>query len=223
MLARGLRKSMTDLSTIKKTFRLSVFGAAEVGKSKFIGRFINRDKYTDTYVPTIEDFYETLYDFKGVSLNIEIVDTSGTEQFPAMRRLNINKSDLVFLMYDVTEISTVLEVARLYDIVRTESLCPIVIIGAKADKLPDIYGYQNTTITRFMTAQKDHALFHVLCSAKTGFKIDRPFEIGFQDLIPNIDAIIDLLLVRKDEIKVSHTEVDEKGEKRAGKSAKCKY
>lgn len=110
--------------------RVSLFGAGGVGKTKFVNR-IMYNKYTETYVPTIEEYYETIEEYAGVRLILEVVDTSGTEQFPAMRKYNIHKSNLVLLFYDVTNSSSVDEVKRLYKICRENSCCNIIVVGCR--------------------------------------------------------------------------------------------
>ena len=38
----------------------------------------------------------------GFEINLEIVDTCGTDSFPAMDLMNMMKSDVVVLVYDLT-------------------------------------------------------------------------------------------------------------------------
>lgn len=67
--------------------RLVVLGSSKVGKTSIVSRFLN-NKYDDTYTPTIEDFHRKIYKIRGEAYRLDILDTSGTHPFPAMRRLS---------------------------------------------------------------------------------------------------------------------------------------
>lgn len=205
---------------MKENYRVSIFGAAHVGKTEIVNRFcyenqISRGKKANKnsgknpnrhysknknskrkefemkkYTPTIEDFHLQTFDFYGVSLSLEIVDTCGTEQFPAMRKLNIERSQLVILVYDMTRDETIYEAIRLYQIVRSihpvSSGITVMLVGAKADLL----GRSNNSliIEEFAQQNTDIWLRLLFCSAKTGFNINKIFKIGFETILPEITA-----------------------------------
>ena len=178
-----------SLAVEKLNCRLSVFGAGGVGKTKMVERLIH-GTYTDRYRPTVEDYHERVQKFQGVSLTIEIVDTSGTNQFPDMRKLNIRQSNLLLLVYDVSQPRTFEEVKRLYDIARQISNdCVIVIVGAKCDLLPTetMCKHGGTDIaTKFLTEKQDVYSFHRLCSAKMDTDMDTLLQTALSSLFPDI-------------------------------------
>lgn len=171
--------------------RLSIFGAGHAGKTKIVERLL-RNRFIDDYQQTVEDYHEILYDFSGISLTLEIVDTSGTYQFPGMRKLNIERSNLIFLVYDVTDKESFLEVKRLYEITRGISTdINIIIVGSKSDLFAgsdsrlfnnEIYG--KDTVTKFVDSTHDKNLVHRMCSAKTGQGIELIIETGLTCLYP---------------------------------------
>ena len=171
--------------------RISVFGAAKVGKTKIVDRLTHK-KYTEQYIPTVEDFYQTVEETSGANLTLEIVDTSGTEQFPEMRKLNIQRSKLLLLVYDTTNSSSFSEVKRLYHIARRISKrSVIVIVGGKADFLPDGEIPEDIdthikTAQLFTDSQPDTRVHHCLCSAKKGNGIDDTMSIGLISAFPNL-------------------------------------
>jgi len=178
------------LAVEKLNCRLSVFGAGRVGKSKIVDRIVS-GTYYERYRPTVEDYHEIEQKFQGVSLTIEIVDTSGTNQFPDMRKLNIKRSNLLMLVYDVSLPSTFTEVQRLYEIARCISeTCFIIIVGAKSDLLPTdldlstLHG--GDEVTKFLNQKLDKYAFHRLCSAKNNVNIDLVLETGLTSLFPDI-------------------------------------
>lgn len=85
------RQSKNDHPKIKfkEHRRIVVLGAAKVGKSALIQQFLY-DQFPERYNRTVEDLYIAEYNLSsGASLTLEILDTTGSYQFPAMRKLNI--------------------------------------------------------------------------------------------------------------------------------------
>lgn len=65
--------------------RLVVMGDSYVGKSSLIKRFLF-GTFSDKYTPTVEDLFSRDYEIDGTALKVDILDTAGDAQFPAMRR-----------------------------------------------------------------------------------------------------------------------------------------
>ncbi len=65
--------------------RLVVMGDSFVGKSAVIKRFLF-GTFVDKYTATVEDLYSRDFELSGNALNVDILDTAGDAQFPAMRR-----------------------------------------------------------------------------------------------------------------------------------------
>ena len=72
----------------KNCYRLVFLGSAKVGKTAIVTRFL-QNKFSDNYTPTIEDFHRKVYRIKGEPYRLDILDTSGNDPFPAMRRLSL--------------------------------------------------------------------------------------------------------------------------------------
>nr|CAD7596271.1 unnamed protein product [Timema genevievae] len=90
-------------------------GAARVGKSSIISQFLY-DKFNPRYRETIEELHRGEYELQdGASLTLDILDTSGAFQFPAMRALSISTADAFILVYAVDDVETWEEVRRLRD------------------------------------------------------------------------------------------------------------
>ena len=153
------------------------------------------------YIPTVEDFYVVSFHHSPrISIGLEIVDTSGGEQFPAMRRLNIQHSSVVVIMYDVTKDSTMREAIRLYQFTRDarppEQDQMIIFLGGKSDLVKS--GRSNETP---LDQPRNNALFKdalldgdfnvrsLVCSAKTGYNIRNVFEIALEQQIRNIQLL----------------------------------
>ncbi|XP_017050262.1 GTP-binding protein Di-Ras2 isoform X2 [Drosophila ficusphila] len=123
---------MADLERI----RLVLLGGAGVGKSSIAKRFLFKT-YTDKYRATVEDLYNREYDLGGVTLKVDILDTSGDMQFPAMRRLSIATAHAFMLVYAATSAPSFQCVKQCFEEIREQrgdfQDIPIVIAGNKAD------------------------------------------------------------------------------------------
>ena len=128
---------MTSLRPINK-YRVVVMGAAAVGKSCIINRFLYQ-QFVDGYRATVEDFYLDKFQVNGVQVELEIVDTAGAYSFPAMRKLAISSGDAFILVYGVDDEETFQEVKRLRDEILSgkdnDKAPPIVVVANKVDCL----------------------------------------------------------------------------------------
>lgn len=71
-----------------------------------------------------------------IHLTLDILDTSGAYEFPAMRALSISSADAFVLVYDVTDANTFEEARALRDQIhetKCSSNVPIVVVGNKID------------------------------------------------------------------------------------------
>lgn len=88
-------------------------GAAKVGKSCIISQFLY-DKYISRYRQTIEELHRGEYELPdGASLTLDILDTSGSFEFPAMRALSISTAGAFILVFAVDDEDSWNEVSRL--------------------------------------------------------------------------------------------------------------
>ena len=132
-------RQQTDPGT---DYRVVVFGSAGVGKSSLVTRFV-RGTFKDSYVPTIEDTYRQIISNNKVVCTLQITDTTGSHQFPAMQRLNIQKGHAFVLVYSVTNKQSLEELKSIYkDIVGIKvgktatgpTLLPIILVANKCDE-----------------------------------------------------------------------------------------
>ncbi|VDL74810.1 unnamed protein product [Nippostrongylus brasiliensis] len=92
-------------------YRVAVFGAGGVGKSSIVQRFV-KGTFSENYVPTIEDTYRQVISCNQKNVcTLQITDTTGSHQFPAMQRLSISKGHAFILIYSVTSRQSLEELA----------------------------------------------------------------------------------------------------------------
>lgn len=70
------------------------------------------------YKPTVEELHRGEYEIEGETLILDLLDTSGSHQFPAMRELAIRQSDAFLLVYSIDNAGTWDVVTTLRDEVR---------------------------------------------------------------------------------------------------------
>ncbi|XP_054749979.1 GTP-binding protein Di-Ras2-like [Lytechinus pictus] len=114
--------------------RLVFFGAAQVGKSAIIRRFISQS-FSEHYTPTVEDMFERPIDYQGKEIKLQILDTGGSFYFPAMHQLALNNGDLFVVVYSTDDTSSYHKALETCDeIAKTRGPgMPIVVVANKND------------------------------------------------------------------------------------------
>ncbi|XP_031730518.1 rasd family member 4 [Anarrhichthys ocellatus] len=120
----------------KTQVRLVFLGAAGVGKTALIQRFL-QDTFEPKHRRTVEELHSKEYDIGGVKITVEILDTSGSYSFPAMRKLSIQNSDAFALVYALDDAESLEAVKSLRDEImeiKEDKNMPIVVVGNKSDR-----------------------------------------------------------------------------------------
>ncbi|XP_056599952.1 GTP-binding protein Di-Ras1b [Triplophysa dalaica] len=118
-------------------YRVVVFGAGGVGKSSLVLRFV-KGTFRDTYIPTVEDTYRQVISCDKSVCTLQITDTTGSHQFPAMQRLSISKGHAFILVYSITSKQSLEELKPIYQQIlaikgNMENI-PIMLVGNKSDE-----------------------------------------------------------------------------------------
>ncbi|CAF0775835.1 unnamed protein product [Didymodactylos carnosus] len=119
-------------------YRLVVMGASRTGKSSIIRMFLN-GKCPETYRETVEDLYYREYTVEDKTIKVDILDTAGNMEFPAMRRLSIATSHAFILVYSVDNLSSFEEIRHIIEQIKEQRSTnyqeiPIVVVGNKTDR-----------------------------------------------------------------------------------------
>ncbi|NXL02889.1 DIRA2 protein, partial [Mesembrinibis cayennensis] len=118
-------------------YRVVVFGAGGVGKSSLVLRFV-KGTFRESYIPTMEDTYRQVISCDKSICTLQITDTTGSHQFPAMQRLSISKGHAFILVYSITSRQSLEELKPIYEQIcqikgDVESI-PIILVGNKNDE-----------------------------------------------------------------------------------------
>ncbi|XP_014206392.1 ras-related protein Rap-2a-like isoform X2 [Copidosoma floridanum] len=114
--------------------KVIVLGVDKVGKTALIYQFLY-NKIPEKYKPTVDDtHYATFNAAKDKKIVFEILDTSGSLEFPAMLDLSIKQYDVFVLVYDASKSSTFRKVEELREqIICIKRKAPIVVVANKTD------------------------------------------------------------------------------------------
>ncbi|EFX68411.1 hypothetical protein DAPPUDRAFT_63150 [Daphnia pulex] len=157
-------------------YRVVVVGGAATGKSSLVLRFV-RDTFNERHIPTVEDVYcQVVSCNKNSVCNLQIVDTTGSYQFPAMLRLNISKAHAFIMAYSVTSRQSLEELRptweNILEIKGSMENVPLMLVGNKCDE----------TDARELTAKEGEeqarqwSSHFMETSAKTNYKVKELFQ-----------------------------------------------
>lgn len=158
-------------------YRVVVFGSAGVGKSSLVLRFV-KGTFKDAYLPTVEDTYRQVIPINKLVCTLQITDTTGSHQFPAMQRLNIQKGHAFILVYSITNRASLDELRLIYkDIVQIKGgpqemqHVPVMLVGTKCDE------DEQRTVTQAQAEQLAQAwgCAFIETSAKTNVNVKEVF------------------------------------------------
>ncbi|KAH8236475.1 GTP-binding protein Di-Ras2 [Drosophila bipectinata] len=123
-------------------YRVVVFGAGGVGKSSLVLRFI-KGTFRESYIPTIEDTYRQVISCNKNICTLQITDTTGSHQFPAMQRLSISKGHAFILVYSVCSKQSLEELRPIWALIKELKGAdipniPVMLVGNKCDETAEL-------------------------------------------------------------------------------------
>ncbi|OHT01779.1 small GTP-binding protein [Tritrichomonas foetus] len=127
--------SFTQMSAAKKP-KLVIVGDGGVGKTSIIVRY-TRDQFSQGYEPTLEDNYQaTIKIDDTTSIDIEIADTAGQEDYKALRDKYMAEGDAFFIVYSIIDARSLQMAESLLDqitLLKENSPFKFILVGNKCD------------------------------------------------------------------------------------------
>ncbi|XP_050698242.1 ras-related protein Rap-1b-like [Eriocheir sinensis] len=163
-----------------KENKLVILGGGGVGKTSLVLQFL-QGIFNPVYRPTVEDCYShTLQLPSGLFQSLEILDTSGTHCFPAMRELSIRSGKAFLLVFAVNSQQSFYEAQALWDLIKSVKdvdNVPTVLVGNKVDAAGE----------REVPWEEGHAFAaeHMPCGAylETSAKFNLNVDLVFRELL----------------------------------------
>eukprot|EP01083_Nonionella_stella_P079323 217572_1 len=116
-------------------YNITVFGSPGVNESALTLQYVYGRNANQLYDPTIEDSYRKLVVIDGHVCLLDILDTSGQEEYAAMRSQFITEAQIYIIVYSITNRDSFEEAISLRDRIRMtiEDERPIVLVGNHCD------------------------------------------------------------------------------------------
>ena len=123
-------------------------------------------------------------------MSIGIIDMTGSFDFPAMTELFLNRADVVLLVYDVgdeTSLKTLMYRCEQVRKVRQYKEVHVSVVGTKVDNPTDVNDerYRNETVDKIVR-DFGPSVKHVLTSARYNWNVNEAFEGALRHMSPSI-------------------------------------
>ncbi|XP_011203559.1 GTP-binding protein Di-Ras2 [Bactrocera dorsalis] len=208
-------------------YRVVVFGAGGVGKSSLVLRFI-RGTFRETYIPTIEDTYRQVISCNKNICTLQITDTTGSHQFPAMQRLSITKGHAFILVYSVCSKQSLEELRPIWQNIKDLKgpdvvNIPVMLVGNKNDESTEL---REVTQAEGQAQATAWGISFMETSAKTNHNVTELFqELLNMEKSRIVSLQLDVKKHKKQKkekkVKESNGAIPENGEGAAGAKEKC--
>lgn len=158
-------------------YRVVTFGSGGVGKSSLVLRFI-KGTFPTNYIPTIEDTYRQVITCNKNICTLQVTDTTGSHQFPAMQRLSINKGHAFILVYSVCSRQSLEEIRPIWHLIReikgeNLSSIPVMLVGNKIDESAEL---REVSSAEGQAQAAEWGVHFMETSAKTNHNVTELFE-----------------------------------------------
>ena len=139
--------------------RVMMLGGSAVGKTSIVSRFLYND-FSAKHRRTIEEMHRGDFELENDIFIIDLLDTTGSYDFPAMRDLNIRNSDAFVLVYSIDSMESYDLVMQLREeiISKRDTAPPIVIAANKSDATREVPYYESDCFVE-VSAMKDEGIF----------------------------------------------------------------
>lgn len=173
-----------------ETLNVAVLGAGHVGKSALTLRFV-RDFFVQDWDPTIEDAYRKNLPVGDRTVQLEILDTAGQDDFESLRPQWMMERDAYVFVFALDQGDSLRELDPFYELhrqINETKRVPIVLCGTKSDivKLEPKKRQVSEAVAR-ETAERFGAKY-IETSAFNGENVEEVFRLVVREVWGNKPA-----------------------------------
>ncbi|RCN34202.1 Ras family protein [Ancylostoma caninum] len=117
---------------------------SQVGKSALVSQFL-WEGFVSDYKPTVEEFNWIEYELgEGSALMLQVIDSSGSHDFLAMRHFYIRTGDAFLVVFSIDDASSFEEAKKIIEEIEQErnKKVPIVLVANKCDLYEDVMDWK---------------------------------------------------------------------------------
>ena len=195
--------------------KVTLLGNSGVGKTCIIYRFTNNDYKEGTMTTRGADYSQKSITIKNQTINLDLWDTAGQENYRSLGRHFYKDSLIVILVYDITNRESFEDLKTIWynDLKRYgEKYSVLAVVGNKSDL------FENEVVSEDegrKFAEEKNAEF-MLVSAKTGDNITNLFNVLVNKYLdPSFQEQIEPI-IQKNEDNIKIKKQPEKGKKKGG-------
>nr|XP_022335840.1 GTP-binding protein Di-Ras2-like [Crassostrea virginica] len=166
-----------------KQLQIVFLGAERVGKTSTIRRFLYGSFEEETDATLGQCYNETIYLPNGTFQQVQVIDTAGSDEFPAMRKVTIKNGDYFVVMYAVNDRQSYQQALKLCQEIRDlkgKDFSKVILVGNMIDKKEDRDISTEEVLKKTIT---EKLLWCTETSAKLNCNIRCLFQIILKDYV----------------------------------------
>ena len=195
--------------------KVTLLGNSGVGKTCIIYRFTNNDYKEGTMTTRGADYSQKSVTIKNQTINLDLWDTAGQENYRSLGRHFYKDSLIVILVYDITNRESFEDLKTIWynDLKRYgEKYSVLAVVGNKSD----LFETEAVTEEEGEKFAKEKNAEFMLVSAKTGDNITNLFNVLVNKYLdPSFQEQIEPI-IQKNEDNIKIKKQPEKGKKKGG-------
>ncbi|MFX1314013.1 MAG: Rab family GTPase [Promethearchaeota archaeon] len=162
-------------------FKVLVCGEGGAGKTSLLRRYVDGFFDEGTIMTIGVEFFIKEVKFDDYHCSLQLWDLGGQKRFRYLLENYVMGARGALLLFDLTKMPKIGDILEWVNIARLHDInLPIVLVGAKND-LEDIIAVDDESALHIKNAF--NMINYIKTSAKSGFNVDKPFEILAKKLV----------------------------------------